>query len=101
MNHIIIWGKTKEEAIDKMNEILKAYPTFGEASLIKTRYKDSVYYNNGDILQAVGVEDCSKGRRCTYALVSCEIDYDAVIYIIFPCLKVPDGLSVLDCFELY
>lgn len=101
MNHVIIWGKTKEEAIDKMNGILKAYPTFGGASLIKTQYKDCVYYKNGDILRAVGVEDSSKGHRCTYAFISCEISYDAIAYIIMPCIKIPDGLHVQDCFELY
>lgn len=101
MNHIIIWGKTKEEAINKMNDILKAYSTFGAVNLIKARDKDVVYYKNGDTLRAVGTEDSSRGRKCTYAFISCEIDYDIITSVIFPCIKIPDGLNVLDCFEVY
>lgn len=87
----IVWGKTLERALLKLEKIKSDY-THANIEVIKeqkNQWSHFILFSNGDEWYAVSAAENQRGRRCNVSFIDDMIDTELVNTIIKPITKMP------------
>ena len=92
MSTYIVFGKTRREAYDKLENMTKNF-LYGDVSeFIRNGYQCRTEMKNGDVYRALEANKFSTiGTRCHGACVQYSIDLKTYREIVLPCLVLTDS----------
>lgn len=83
-DNIVVYGATKERAINKLQQILDDMRV-GDIDNVRKSRCDLVFsLKNGDVYKAVGANDTARGHKWQYAYIDAAIDSDMIDRVILP-----------------
>lgn len=83
-DNIIVYGATKERAINKLHQLLDDMRVGDIDNVRKSRYDLVFSLKNGDVYKAVGANDTARGHKWQYAYIDAAIDRRLVDIVILP-----------------